>query len=800
MIEGRTILCFASGYDAPPTSKHHVMHLLAERNTVLWVNYHASRAPTTSGSDLRHMATKVGQILHGLRNPRPHLYVLTPLVLPLPNQAWAKWLNRHLLVPRIHWALKNLRSGPLQIWSFSPDISYLLGHFGEEKVVYYCVDDFASFSDYDPDQVKRDESDLCRRADLVVTTSSALQHAKEPLNPNTILVRHGVDHAHFSRAVREDLPAPEDVRDIPHPILGFFGLIRDWVDLDILAAVARTRPAWSFVLLGNSSVDLTPYRNVPNMHFLGHRPYKELPAYCRTFDVGLIPFRINVLTQSVNPIKFHEYLAAGLPVVSTPLPEVKGGEKGVYLADSTDGFVRAVECALSHAACRTELSDSMKGATWEGRLRQIETAIAARQPTWANADPSERRAGGKSALAPPRANASRVCMLVTNPAVDDPRVCMEAEALADAGYCVSVVGWDRDTGRDSEDQRNGVNYFRLKLHSTHGRGVVQGIYLSLFWRRIWPVVKRLRPDIIHCHDLDTLPVGWRAARALKARLVFDAHENFPDMMEGHLPALAVKVLRWLEKRLAPKCDLLITVGNRLAEHYRSLGARKIVVVGNWKDPADYQFSPEQIRRTRQELNLSNGTIAVCFVANLGRERLLEPLMKAVAADKRFACVIGGSGSQADLVRHYAAENKNIIYLGQVPPDRVPQITAACDVVYYGFDETNPNAKWSAPNKLYEAIAADKPLLTGDFGEIGQTVRETSCGILGDLGKPEGVACALDGLTQPGVVDALGRNAGRASQTYSRDRALAALLGAYRAFDQPATCTPPVPRGCAVGKE
>jgi glycosyltransferase involved in cell wall biosynthesis len=781
MIEGRTILCFASGYDAPPTSKHHVMHLLAERNTVLWVNYHASRAPTASGSDLRHMARKFGQILHGLRNPQPHLYVLTPPVLPLPSQAWAKWLNRHLLVHRIRWALKRIRQGPVQVWSFSPDISYLLGHFGEEKVVYYCVDDFASFSDYNPDQVKRDESDLCRRADLVVTTSMALQNAKEPLNPNTILVRHGVDYEHFSRAVREDLPVPVDVKDIPHPILGFFGLIRDWVDLDLLAEVARWRPDWHIVLLGDSTVDLAPYRGVPNMHFLGRRPYAELPAYCRAFDVGLIPFKINVLTQSVNPIKFREYLTAGMPVVSTPLPEVTGGEKGVYLADSTDGFVHAVESALSQPACRAELSESMKGETWEGRLCQIEMAVTVGQPTREDARPSARQACGEPAVALLPARASRVCMLVTNPGVDDPRVCMEAEALAEVGYNVSVIGWDREADRDSEEHRNGVDYVRLKLHSTHGRGVVQSIYLGLFWRRVWPVVKKLRPDIIHCHDLDTLTIGRRAARALKARLVFDAHENFPDMMEGHLPALAVMILRWLEKRLVPKCDLLITVGNRLAEHYRSLGARRVVVVGNWKDPADFRFPPDQIQRTREELGLKNGVVAICFVANLGRERRLEPLLAAVAADKRFACVIGGSGSQADLVRRYAAENKNIIYLGRVQPDRVPLVTAACDVVYYGFDETNPNAQWSAPNKLYEAIAAGKPLLTGRFGEIGDTVLSNRCGILGDTQTKSGMALALEQLASTSVMAALCEASKAIRGTVCRDAAATLLKSAYESL-------------------
>ena len=372
MIEGRTILCFASGYDAPPTSKHHVMHILAERNTVLWVNYHASRTPSASSSDMLYMARKLGQVLGGITRPRENLYVLTPLVVPVPNRPWARALNRRLLITQIRQALATIRNGPVQVWSFTPDIAYALGHFGEEKVVYYCVDDHASFTGYDRQQVLRDEEDLCRKADLVVTTSMALQKAKAPWNPNTILVPHGVDYEHFSRAVHEDLPEPADIAAIPHPRLGFFGLIRDWVDLDLLADVARKRPDWHIVMIGDSTVDLTAYRGLPNMHFLGRKPYADLPAYCRAFDVGLIPFKINELTEAVNPIKLREYLAAGLPVVSTPMPEITRYRDLADIVAGATAFCLAIEEAIGATVSQRERrSDRMAQENWERKVAQL---------------------------------------------------------------------------------------------------------------------------------------------------------------------------------------------------------------------------------------------------------------------------------------------------------------------------------------------------------------------------------------------------------------------------------------------
>lgn len=372
MMENRIILCFASGYDAPPTSKHHVMHLLAEHNTVLWVNYHASRTPSVSSSDLAYIRRKLKEVFAGLTNPRKNLYVLTPMVIPLPSRPWARKVNRLLLLKQLRAALRKLPAGPVQLWSFTPDISYLLGRFKEEKVVYYCVDDHAAFTGYNTSQVLRDEEDLCRRADLVVTTSSTLQEQKAAFNPNTLLVPHGVDYEHFAAALQSDLAEPADLADIPHPRLGFFGLIRDWVNVDLLAQVARMRPAWHFVLLGDSTVDLTPYRQIANMHFLGRKRYQELPGYCRHFDVGLIPFQVNRLTHAVNPIKLREYLAAGLPVISTPMPEVMRYKHLIHIADTPETFMSAAEACLSEeSGGREQRCRAMAQETWPEKLELI---------------------------------------------------------------------------------------------------------------------------------------------------------------------------------------------------------------------------------------------------------------------------------------------------------------------------------------------------------------------------------------------------------------------------------------------
>ena len=376
MLSGKTILCFASGYDAPPTSKHHVMHLLAERNKVLWINYHASRTPTTSSSDLLYMVKKLIEIIKGLKNPRQNLFVLTPLVIPLPSSVFARRLNRFLLLSQIRLTLKKIQKGPIQIWSFTPDIAYVLGQLNEEKVIYYCVDDHAAFSGYDTVQVLKDEEELCRKSDLVITTSMVLQEKKKSWNPNTILVTHGVDFHHFNRAVTENLPCPEELHNIPSPRLGFFGLIRDWVDVDLLWKIAQKRPDWHFVLIGDadSSINIGKYNETENMHFLGRKPYQTLPAFCRHMDLGLIPFKVNELTHAVNPIKLREYLSAGLPVVSTPMPEVKKYDHLVKLADTAQTMERAIIALLNSENANEERKAriaAMSKETWQTKINLI---------------------------------------------------------------------------------------------------------------------------------------------------------------------------------------------------------------------------------------------------------------------------------------------------------------------------------------------------------------------------------------------------------------------------------------------
>lgn len=382
MLTDRSIICFAHDYDGDPTSKTHIMRLLAPFNRVLWVNSIAMRRPTASGRDLRRLVSKVRRGLQGCREVGRNFFVASPLVLPLPGVAAADRINAGILAAWLRRLCRRHRLDRPLLWTFLPNVNRLVGRLGEQMVIYHCVDEYAEFAGVQKDALIAMEQDLVRRSHLVITSSERLRDERAELNPHTTFVPHGVDVAHFSRAADPETRIPPDLADLRRPVIGFFGLIAEWIDLDLIGSMARRRPDWSFLLIGRATVDVAPLQGLPNVRWIGPRPYADLPSYCRAIDVGIIPFRLNDLTLRANPLKLREYLAAGLPVVSTPLPEVRRYEGLVRLGEGRDGFLSAIDASLRDrsAAARRARIEAMMAEGWEARVEQISALIERRLP------------------------------------------------------------------------------------------------------------------------------------------------------------------------------------------------------------------------------------------------------------------------------------------------------------------------------------------------------------------------------------------------------------------------------------
>jgi len=244
--------------------------------------------------------------------------------------------------------------------------------------MYYCVDEYSQFTGTDKTAILDMERRLMEKSNLVIVSSSRLYETKSRYHPNTFLVTHGVDVAHFRNACLPATAAPQDCLDLPHPVIGFFGLIADWVDLAIIRYLAASRPEWSFMLIGEVQTDVSALREMPNVHLFGRRSYQSLPAYCKAFDVAILPFVVNELTLAANPLKVREYLAAGLPVVATPLPEIVRLNSLLRTARTQEEFLHQIEAFLNEGrrGPNIEVSRLMEPESWDEKVEELSRIIA----------------------------------------------------------------------------------------------------------------------------------------------------------------------------------------------------------------------------------------------------------------------------------------------------------------------------------------------------------------------------------------------------------------------------------------
>ena len=240
------------------------------------------------------------------------------------------------------------------------------------KIVYDCMDEWDSFPGMKPQLLVAEER-LVGEADLVTVSGRRLFDKWHGRNTRVELVRNATDFAHFAAPQSEHF-----LGDVKRPIVGYFGAIAPWFDVELLARVASRRPDCSFVVIGGVfDVDIDSLTKLPNVHFLGQQPYARMPAYLRDFDVCMIPFVVNEITAATDPVKFYEYISHGKPVVSTHMPELEPFADLLYLADDEEDFLRKLDLALAENddALRARRIDVARANTWPARAAVTLDAI-----------------------------------------------------------------------------------------------------------------------------------------------------------------------------------------------------------------------------------------------------------------------------------------------------------------------------------------------------------------------------------------------------------------------------------------
>lgn len=304
------------------------------------------------------------------------------------------------------------------LWYYTPMALRFTRSLRALATVYDCMDELSAFRGASP-LLRTLEQELLARADLVFTGGQSLYEAKRGRHPRVYAFPSSIDYPHFARArAAAGTADPADQADIARPRLGFFGVIDERFDVELIEAVARLRPDWQLVLIGPVvKIDPATLPRRDNIHYLGMKSYEELPAYLAGWDAALLPFARNESTRFISPTKTPEYLAAGRPVVSTSIRDVVRpyGELGlVRIADTPEEFVAACDAAMNEdASPRVERADAFLAQTswdrtWARMSEMIEEVVAARRDHLAAAKAARAGAGRgeRAADAPSRADAA----------------------------------------------------------------------------------------------------------------------------------------------------------------------------------------------------------------------------------------------------------------------------------------------------------------------------------------------------------------------------------------------------------
>ena len=377
MLKGETIVCVAAAdYHGMWARAQQLMTVYARHDCrVLYIDPPITLLSPVKNPELRkRLSMRLDRVEKNIFIFRP------PVFLPFGNmRRWINKLNQRWLVYSIQKVLKEIGWSPTLWWTYLANTVDLLPYITEQVTVCYdCADEHAAFPGFiDVPTVDKMEKELFAIASVNLVTAGELWERKKKYAHGLELIPNGAEVEHFGQALSEILSVAEEVAGLPTPVVGYVGAISSWLDQEALADLAKARPDWSIVLIGPVDTDVTMIKQFNNIIFLGKKDYRDLPRYIKGFDVCVIPFKINALTVGVNPVKLYEYLAAGKPVVSTALPEVRQFAPLVSIAENSKDFVALVteEVMTDSREKRLLRVKTASENSWEARAEAASSKI-----------------------------------------------------------------------------------------------------------------------------------------------------------------------------------------------------------------------------------------------------------------------------------------------------------------------------------------------------------------------------------------------------------------------------------------
>jgi glycosyltransferase involved in cell wall biosynthesis len=358
----------------------------------------------------------------------------------------------------------------------------------------------------------------------------------------------------------------------------------------------------------------------------------------------------------------------------------------------------------------------------------------------------------------------RVLMLVSSPFITDPRVYNEALSLVKAGYEVTVLAWDREKQNPYRRMWDGIDVLRLRiwLSPKCGLGVAPWhIFHLITWqwqayRVALALNKESAIDAIHCHFLDSLPIGIRVKRKLGVPLFYDARDMYGYMMRATFPLCIARIFEWLEKYLVAGADRIIAVNEVMARCFAGMTDKPVSVIMNCK----------QIQSTEYRNPANADKFTLLYIGTLHKARALPWLLNTMRELPDVQCIIGGVG-QADYVEYVKKECgkiPNVTFAGKVPADMVLPLTAKADAIVSIFNPGNPNGMLATPNKLFEAMVCGRPIICPGGTYCAEITEREESGLAIEYSEEALKEVIIELRDSPELREKLGKNALRAAIT------------------------------------
>ena len=361
---------FAEDWGSHPSSTQHLFKLISQNHEVVWFNSVGMRTPKVNLKDSARVVRKLMMMLKKKQSSTPNMAVKNPLLLPWHNSALVCKFNRMQVAKNIDTSSDE----PIIYWLSVPTAINMIHLRPQDKLVYYCGDDFNHLAGVDAELIQSSEKKLIHKADTIYVASKSLLN-QMPAHKTQIL-EHGVDLTLFTQAQKkhEQLNGHEN-------IIGFYGSLSSWLDYELLIKLAKSRPNYTLVLVGKRHLDIQALLAMPNVIHVNEVAHHELAKFSKHWHVSILPFVDNAQIRACNPLKLKEYLAVGTPIVSTRYPAVEAYSDVVFIAQDHQGFIDRVDHALCVSKSpslnwRTKALELVKKHSWQNKVDYVLNQLA----------------------------------------------------------------------------------------------------------------------------------------------------------------------------------------------------------------------------------------------------------------------------------------------------------------------------------------------------------------------------------------------------------------------------------------